>query len=311
LIKIGGRIQTNKDNINLCNSLKVNKLRYVAGLAFVSMIWGATFPLVKESLKYITPMGFISLRFFIASSILLAFYFRNISKNRQVVKASLLLGFFLFLGYAFQTVGLRYTTSSNAGFITGLYVVFTPIFSYFLVGERITKRIGFALVVSVTGLYFLSGATGFNFGDALELLCAIAYGIHVALIGKFTRDFDSPTLTILQLFFVFLFSSFFWGADGFYMEYSPVMIFGVIFTGIFASAMGILIQVRAQRYISPSRAAIIFTTEPVFAGIFSYIFLGEGMSLTGLVGAILILSAMLLSAFEGENQESSWLCPGE
>ena len=272
-------------------------------LLLVSIIWGATFPLVKVSLYYISPMGFLTLRFLLASLIILAVYFRKIFKNLNALKASLILGVFLFLGYAFQTVGLKFTTSSNAGFITGLYVVFTPLFSHFIVREKLTGRIITALFLAVMGLYLLSGIHGLNFGDFLELLCAIAYGVHVSLIGKFSKEYDASSLTMLQLFFVFLFSSFLWTYEGFNFNLTPILIFGIIFTGIFASALGIFVQVKAQRKIPPARAAIIFTTEPVFAGIFSWIFLGEIFDYLRIMGASLIILAMLLSVSEKVRPE--------
>ncbi len=272
-------------------------------LLLVSIIWGATFPLVKVSLYYISPMGFLTLRFLLASLIILAVYFRKIFKNLNALKASLILGVFLFLGYAFQTVGLKFTTSSNAGFITGLYVVFTPLFSHFIVREKLTGRIITALFLAVMGLYLLSGIHGLNFGDFLELLCAIAYGVHVSLIGKFSKEYDASSLTMLQLFFVFLFSSFLWTYEGFSFNPAPILIFGIIFTGIFASALGIFVQVKAQRKIPPARAAIIFTTEPVFAGIFSWIFLGEIFDYLRIMGASLIILAMLLSVSEKVRPE--------
>ncbi len=278
-------------------------------LFLVSVIWGATFPIVKASLDFITPMGFITLRFLLASLVLLLFYFKRVLRNKDAFKASFILGIFLFLGYTFQTIGLKYTSSSNAGFITGLYVVFTPLFARFIVKERLTWRVGVALVLSLLGLYFLSGISGFNFGDLLELLCAIAYGIHVSLIGKFSREKDSATLTIMQLFFVFLLSSIWWGGEGFPVEFTPFLAFGIILTGIFASAIGILLQVKAQRQISPSRAAIIFTTEPVFAGLFSFLFLGEMFTALGIFGAALILLGMLLVALDKSSREPWWQVP--
>ena len=283
----------------------VLRYRYLPhiSLLFISIIWGATFPLVKVSLLYISPIGFLTLRFLLASLVIFAVYFRNILKNINALKVSLILGVFLFLGYAFQTIGLKYTTSSNAGFITGLYVVFTPLFSYFIVKEKITGRIIIALFLAVTGLYLLSGIHGINFGDFLELFCAVAYGVHVALIGKFSREYDASSLTMLQLFFVFLFSSFWWTLEGLRFNPSPLLIFAIIFTGIFASALGIFVQVKAQRKIPPARAAIIFTTEPVFAGIFSWIFLGEIFDYLRIIGASLIILAMLLSVSEKVRPE--------
>ncbi len=278
-------------------------LKYVVGLISVSLIWGATFPLVKVSLNYISPIGFLSLRFLLAFAILLAIYFRRIMKHKDAINASLILGIFLFLGYAFQTIGLKYTTSSNAGFITGLYVVFTPIFSHFTVKERIGKRVIIALLLSLSGLYLLSGINGFSTGDILELFCAVAYGVHVALIGKFSREKDAVTLTMMQLFFVFLFSSLWWAGEGPAINPVPILLFGIVFTGIFASAIGILVQVHAQKHIPPSKAAVIFTTEPAFAGVFSYMFLGEGFTVFGIIGAVLILIAMFLVALEKEPRE--------
>lgn len=284
----------------------MQRVTAIVSLFLVSVIWGATFPVVKVSLDFITPMGFIALRFLLASLVLFLFYFKRVFRNRDAFKASLLLGIFLFLGYTFQTIGLKYTTSSNAGFITGLYVIFTPIFARFIVKERLTWRVWTALLFSLLGLYLLSGISGFNFGDLLELLCAIAYGIHVSLIGKFSREKDSATLTIMQLFFVFLLSSLWWGGEGFPVEFNPFLAFGIILTGIFASAIAILLQVKAQRQISPSRAAIIFTTEPVFAGLFSFLFLGEVFTTIGIFGAILILLGMLLVALDKSSREP-WL----
>ncbi len=272
-------------------------------LMIVSVIWGATFPLVKVSLNYISPMGFLSLRFFLATFLLFIIYYRRILKNKSSFYPSFILGIFLFLGYAFQTIGLKYTTSSNAGFITGLYVVFTPIFSYFIVGEKITGKIITALLLSVIGLYLLSGMHGLNTGDLLELLCAVSYGAHVALIGKFSKESDAPTLTMLQLFFVFVFSSVWWTSERFPIIFSPLLLFGIIFTAIFASAIGILVQVHAQRVVSPAKAAIIFTTEPAFAGVFSYIFLNETFGMMRIMGAFIIIIAMLLSISERARPE--------
>lgn len=274
------------------------KTFYVISLIIVSIIWGATFPLVKLSISYITPLGFIALRFIIGTLILLLFYFRNVKRNMDALKPSLIAGVFLFFGYFFQTLGLKYTTSSHSGFITGLYVVFTPLFSYFIVREKITWRIITSVILSTIGLFFLSGISGFNIGDILTLFCAISYAIQVVLIGKYARRYDSSTIAIFQLLLVSILSTAGWGTERFYMKYSNLLLFGVLFTGIFATALGLLIQAHAQKYVSPSKAAIIFVTEPVFAGIFSYIFLNETLGFMGITGAILILFAMLLVSFE-------------
>ncbi len=273
-------------------------------LFLVSVVWGATFPLVKASLDYITPLGFITLRFLLGFLILAVFLFKYLRGSRDALLPGIILSIFLFLGYLFQTVGLKYTTSSHSGFITGLYVVFTPIFAIFIIKERISAKVAAAVVLALLGLYLLSNMSGgVNFGDFLTLLCAIAYAIQVVLVAKYSRLHNPTTLTLIELAFVFLFSTGGWAMEGFYVEWNWIMIFGVIFTGIFATAIAILAQTHAQRVIPSSHAAIIYTTEPVFAGIFSYIFLGETLGMRGMIGAGLILLGMLLVALDKSHQE--------
>ncbi len=271
-------------------------------LFLVSVVWGATFPLVKESLNYITAFGFLSLRFLLALGILSVFFIKNLRADKNEINAGVILGIFLFLGYFFQTLGLKYTTSSHSGFITGLYVVFTPIFAVVLLKEHLNVKVISAVILALVGLYFLSGMSGsINFGDFLTLICAIAYAVQVVLVAKYSRMHNPTNLTIIELAMVFLLSTAGWSVEGFRMNLSLLMVFGVIFTGIFATAIGILVQTHAQRVIASSHAAVIYTIEPVFAGIFSYIFLNETMGYSGMMGAGLILLGMLLVAFDRET----------
>ncbi len=277
----------------------MRRVTAIISLFLVSVVWGATFPLVKASLEYITPMGFITLRFLLGFALLALFLLKNLRVKREELLPGLVLSIFLFLGYMFQTIGLKYTSSSHSGFITGLYVVFTPIFAIFLLKEKISLKVAAAILLSLLGLYLLSNMSGgMNFGDFLTLLCAIAYAVQVVLVAKYSRLHDPTELTIIELGFVTLFSTGGWGLEGFEIEWSPLMLFGVIFTGIFATGIAILAQTHSQRVLPSSQAAIIYTTEPVFAGIFSYILLGEGLTTRGMVGAILILLGMLLVALD-------------
>ncbi len=277
----------------------MRRLTAIISLFLVSVVWGATFPLVKASLEYITPMGFITLRFLLGFALLALFLLKSLRVKKDELLPGLVLSIFLFLGYMFQTIGLKYTSSSHSGFITGLYVVFTPIFAIFLLKEKISLKVATAILLSLLGLYLLSNMSGgMNFGDFLTLLCAIAYAVQVVLVAKYSRLHDPTELTIIELGFVALFSAGGWGLEGFQIEWSPLMLFGVIFTGIFATGIAILVQTHSQRVLPSSQAAIIYTTEPVFAGIFSYILLGEGLTTRGMVGAILILLGMLLVALD-------------
>ncbi len=268
-------------------------------LFLVSVVWGATFPLVKASLEFISPMGFITLRFALGFSILAIFMVKHLRMNRDVLIPGLILSVFLFLGYMFQTTGLKYTSSSHSGFITGLYVVFTPLFAILLLRERISWKVATAVFLALLGLYFLSNLSGgMNRGDFLTLLCAIAYAVQVVLVAKYSRMYDPNELTLIELAMVSLFSMGGWAIEGFQIQMNWLMIFGVVFTGIFATAIAILAQTHAQRVIPSSHAAVIYTTEPVFAGIFSYIFLGETLGPSGIAGAVLILLGMLLVALD-------------
>lgn len=276
----------------------------IISLFLVSVVWGATFPLVKASLDYISPLGFIALRFLLGFVVLAIFLFKSLKNSKDALIPGLILSIFLFLGYFFQTVGLKYTSSSHSGFITGLYVVFTPLFAVFMIKERISVRVSIAVVLALVGLYLLSNiGGGINFGDFLTLLCAIAYAIQVVLVAKYSRIYNPNTLTLIELAFVFIFSFGGWGIEEFSIHWNWLMIFGVVFTGIFATAIAILVQTHAQRVLPSSHAAIIYTTEPVFAGIFSYIFLGEGLGIKGMIGAVLILLGMLLVALDRAHQE--------
>jgi len=281
----------------------MRRLTAIISLFLVSVVWGATFPLVKASLDYISPLGFIALRFLLGFGILAIFLFKDLKNGKDALIPGLILSVFLFLGYFFQTVGLKYTTSSHSGFITGLYVVFTPLFAVLMLKEKITLKVSSAVILSLIGLYLLSNISGgINFGDFLTLLCAIAYAIQVVLVAKYSRMYNPNTLTIIELAFVFLFSMGGWGIEGFSISWNLLMIFGVVFTGIFATGLAILVQTHAQRVLPSSHAAIIYTTEPVFAGLFSYIFLGEGLGTKGMIGAALILLGMLLVALDKSRQ---------
>ncbi|OYT60746.1 EamA family transporter [Euryarchaeota archaeon ex4484_178] len=277
----------------------MRKLSAIISLFLVSVVWGATFPLVKGSLDFITPLGFIALRFLLAFALLSIFFAKSLKGNKELLFPGFVLGLFLFLGYFFQTVGLKYTSSSHSGFITGLYVVFTPIFAVLMIKEKLSLKVIIAVFLSLIGLYLLSNMSGgMNFGDFLTLLCAISYAIQVVLVAKYSRMYNPTSLTIIELAFVFLLSTGGWAWEGFYYQMNSFMLFGVIFTGVFATALAILAQTHAQRVIPSSHAAVIYTTEPVFAGIFSYLLLGETLGTNGIIGAALILFGMLLVALD-------------
>ncbi|AMQ18829.1 DMT family transporter [Thermococcus peptonophilus] len=259
----------------------------------VTVFWGFTFPAMKVSLDYFPPILFLAYRFGLASLLMLLIFERKALK-RETFKEGFILGLTLFFGHGFQIVGLKYTTASNSAFITSLYVVFTPFIAYFMLGERITKMDLTSLILAVIGLYLISGAgTSINYGDFLTLLCAVSFAFQIVLVHKFGEK-DYLSLTFWQLFWNFVFSAVFalaFEEPVFPQEILPWM--GVIYTAVFATVIAFTVQLKYQRYTTAQRAALIYSSEPVFGSLAAYITLGETLSLRGYLGATLIMSGIL------------------
>ena len=268
-------------------------------LLLLAFFWGVTFPLVKIALNFCSPFLFLAIRFGLATLIIWLVYSKRISLvDKATLKAGIILGIFLFLGYAFQTVGLKYTAASKSAFITGLFVIMVPPLSVLLVREKpkIFSLLGVALAVS--GLWLMTRPRGseFNVGDFLTFFCAISFSFHVIFVQIYAKEFPFEKLVFVQLLTTALLSI----PSMFLLEtrkliYNPNLLSGILVTALFATALGITIQNRMQKDTTATKASVIYTMEPVFAGVFSYLILGEGLGSVGMVGAGLILSGMLCS----------------
>ncbi|MFD1357742.1 DMT family transporter [Fictibacillus halophilus] len=279
-------------------------------LLLVALIWGTTFVIVQKAIAFLEPYSFNTVRFFIAAILLLfiIYFFKRTSfknfKNKNLLKSGTLLGFWLFLGYGFQTVGLLYTTSSKAGFITGLSVVLVPLFSYALLKQKLNWQIGFSSLLAVAGLYLLTIHNSFslNIGDGYVLLCALSFALHIVFTGKFAKSFDALCLTVVQLFTVSLlsfitalFTEHWQGIFAANMLLKSEVITALLITSLFATALAFLAQTYFQSFTTPARVALIFAMEPVFAAITAFIVLNERLGSKALIGCILILFGMILS----------------
>jgi drug/metabolite transporter (DMT)-like permease len=264
----------------------------------VAAVWGFTFPVVKDAVEIIPPFQFLAVRFGMAALLMTAVFWRGLRTfGVKQIAASVAAGVALFAGYAFQTVGLQYTQASNAGFITGLFVVFTPILTAVWL-RRLPARAAVAGVVLATvGLALLSvSPAGFRFGygDAVVLLCAVSFAVHIVLLGRFAPDLPTGPLTTIQLWVTATLSA--WLSLSFE---TPVEVAGhdvwlaIVLTAVYASAIAFFIQTRAQRTLSPTRTALILVSEPAFAGLFGFVLLGETLTVVGWSGAALILAGML------------------
>ena len=271
---------------------------YLLGIV---IIWGATFSIVKGILDQIMPLTFLAYRFFWAAFILgLIFWKRLKNIDKIILGKGFLVGIFLFLGYTFQTVGLKYTTATKAGFITGLSVVLVPIISHFFIREKISKNSIIGVILAVIGLWFLNYNSSFifNFGDFLVLLCTVSFAMHIISVGLYARKVDYVLLVIVQLTTVFVLSflmALFFERPGIHLYYPSGVWWSIILTGIFATALAFYMQNKFQRYSTATKTAIIFSGEPIFGAIFAYLLLGEKVGLIAWIGGLLIIFGMIIS----------------
>ncbi|MGB9682232.1 MAG: DMT family transporter [bacterium] len=276
------------------------KHRYLlfGALLFVTIIWGATFALIKEALKSVAPFYFLAIRFTIAS-IFMFFIFRRSFKEHPIPFSYLLGGIFLFLGYALQTVGLKYTTASNAAFITGLSVVIVPLLEVLFMKRKLPFFSSLGALSSTVGLWLLTGiqSIAINYGDLLTLFCALCFAFQIITIGIIAPDGNSGVIATTQVMIVTILSwlSTFIFKENIDIHLSSTAIWAILITAIFATALAFYIQALAQKEINPTTVALIFATEPVFGGIFGYLILGEILRVTGFIGAGLILVGMILT----------------
>jgi drug/metabolite transporter (DMT)-like permease len=217
-------------------------------------------------------------------------------------KPGLLAGLFLFIGFAAQTIGLQYTTASKSGFITGLNVVFVPIFAAMFEKRLLRRNSVIAVILAVFGLYLLTNpqAQSFNRGDVWTILCAAGFALHIIALDWYSRKVDYVGLFFLQILTVAILSgiAFPFENKGFILiqhELTGNIIFAVVITAIFATAVAFFIQNWAQRITTGTRTALILTMEPVFAAVTAYFFLHERLGWMGLAGAGVILVAIIIA----------------
>jgi drug/metabolite transporter (DMT)-like permease len=264
----------------------------------ICAVWGLTFVMVQNAVELIPVTTFLAYRFLPAAA-LVAFIFRRHlrSLGRGGLKAGLVMGLFLTAGYLFQTLGLERTSASNAGFITGLFVVLTPLFGAALLRQRAGAPAWAAAGLSTLGLYLLSGLGGGGSalaGDALVFLCACAFSFHILATDRSIERHHYGALLAVQLTVTGVVSFLLAAANGdLVVPRSATVWSALVVTSLFASALGFFVQTYAQRHASPSRTALILTSEPVFAGLFAFLLLGETLEVAGWLGAGLIMLAIV------------------
>lgn len=268
-------------------------------LILVTLFWGSSYLFMKMGLDTIGEFNLIALRFGIAFLLAWAIFFKRMRQiNLKTIKYASLLGFILFIVFTAITFGLKTTTTTNAGFLVSLTVIFVPLINIFVFKRKIELKLMISIMLAIIGIAFLTIQLPFKItvGDLLCMATALFYAIHIIIVGFAAQEVDTLNLGILQLGFAGLYGLLF--SFIFETPSLPETANGwiaILVLSIFCSALGFIIQVVAQKYTSPARTGLIFSLEPVFAALFGYLFAHEIMSINGYIGAFLVLFSVILS----------------
>jgi drug/metabolite transporter (DMT)-like permease len=279
----------------------------------ITLIWGVTFVVIKNALGDISVLLFNALRLTLAAVTLALVFHRELPRiARGSVRYGVLLGFFLWLGSELQISGLKHTMPSKSAFLTGVAVVLVPVFLAIFWKRKIglwsTAGVGFAFL----GLYLLtvpvSSGGGLNLasvsrGDLLTLAAAVVFAFHIIFMGHATQNHPWQQIAVLQTVTagVLMIAAVPLGPPS-YVVWSARVIWGILITGFLSLALAFTIQAWAQQFTPATHTALIFSLEPVFAALTSFVFLGERMGTRGALGAILILGGVIISEEKGSAE---------
>lgn len=270
--------------------------RAILALWATCLIWGAAFPLTKLALEDASPMAFTAVRFLVATVIILP-ALRH--ATREEWGAGAVLGALLALGFATQTVGLQWTTASRSGFITALYIPFVPLIVlavYRTIPERLAAL---GLLIALGGMILLTRPAGLgggvNAGDLLTLLCAICFASHMVATGSFARRFAIERLMMTQIATAAILTTLATPLlERPHLSPTPLLLGMIAYEAVLASVVAIRLQLAAQRVLSPTYAALVYTLEPVVASMTSLLVLGDRLSPLQWAGGALIIAGSLL-----------------
>jgi drug/metabolite transporter (DMT)-like permease len=264
-----------------------------------TIIWGGTFSVVKSGLSDISPMTFVAIRFWIASVVFVAIFWKKIIQiSTPTLIRGCVLGVFLFVGFAGQTIGLSLTTASKSGFITGTLVIFTPLAQ--LIIERRPPTLGniIGIIFVTIGLWIFTSPQGseLNTGDLLTLGAAVIWGVYIVCLDLFSKKHDGSQLTFLQVGATAILSTIVIPfVEIPYIHYSVNLLGAFIYTALLATVVTTYAQTRYQKETTPTRAAIIYSLEPIIAAVLAYYFLHESVGSLGVLGGGLIILGLLIS----------------
>jgi drug/metabolite transporter (DMT)-like permease len=270
----------------------------VIALLGVGFVWGAAFVLMKDAIEQQPYMDFLATRFSIAALAMIAIRPRlSLSMKPGDLKFGSVIGIVLAFGYITQTVGLGLTTAATSGFLTGLYVVFTPIIAWAFTRKRFPVRVIVGILLAVVGLAVISGAATnieYQLGQIWLVICAVFFAIHILLLGKFGHGRNSYRIAMIQISFAAIVC---WGfalIDGYQPPPNWEVWFAVLFTALLSTVIAFWIQTWAQTLIDPARVALLITSEVIFTAILAVGLGQEPLTTAMVIGGSVMLTAMLI-----------------
>ena len=286
--------------------MKVKVFLYL-GLLATTAVWGGAFLVMKDSLVRQDVYSFLASRFILAAAFMFIYKPKSLTGlDRKFVKRAVLIGLLLCSGFIFQTFGLTQTTVSNTGFITGLYLVFTPLISWILLKREIFKVQWLAVLVAIIGLYFISfNGISFGIGEILVFISALLFAGQIVALGEWSDGENTYALTLIQI----LVSAVIFFAlslkDGFQLPPDNGVWSAVFYTAFFATFLGFLIQVKAQSIMSATVAGVLLAMETPFALFFGLYFDNDPITLRIISGGTLVLVAMALVIWSDSKHTNS------
>jgi drug/metabolite transporter (DMT)-like permease len=280
-------------------------------LVLITLIWGSTFVLIKQALAEASPLLLNAVRMSLAAVLLAAYYRKHLIRlERPALIAGVTVGLFLFLGYAFQTAGLRLTTPSKSAFLTGVSTVLVPLLLVTIWRTRVHPWRGVGITLALGGLFLMTVPAGpqgladfanINRGDLLTVACALAFAFQIIFLGRATARFPFEPIAVLQIAVGALLMC---AATPFlerpHIRLSGTVVTAILVTGVLGTAVAFTVQAWAQQFTPATHTALIFTLEPVFAWLTSFLYLKERLGFRAGTGALLILAGVLVSELLGQ-----------